>query len=91
MRFIDLSFRALNRETARQIAELLREGPRSVSDIAAHIKTSRPAVSQSLALLQEARLVDRRRQGRHNIYQLRMAGWRELGSYAKRYMKAAKG
>ncbi len=80
---LDASFRALNRYMCRKIIDILRRrGPLSVAELAAHLKqVSRASVSQSLALLLEAGLVTRQRQGRNNFYQIRNAGFKELVSY----------
>lgn len=62
---LDHSFRALNRYTCQEVLEILRDGAKSVSEVHEKVKIgSRPNVSQALAALMEARLVDRRRVGR---------------------------
>ena len=65
---------ALGDRTRRQVFELLRDGPRSVGELAAGLPVSRPAVSQHLRVLEEARLVTHRRQGTRNLYELDSAG-----------------
>ena len=65
---------ALGDTTRRQVFELLREGPRSVGDLAGDLPVSRPAVSQHLRVLQDAGLVTHRRQGTRNLYELDSAG-----------------
>src|SRR5512133_2648024 len=58
------SFHALNRYTGREVLDVLRKGPQSVSDIHAQIKVgSRASISQALAVLLEADMVSMRRQG----------------------------
>ena len=47
---------ALGDRTRRQVFELLRDGPRSVGELAADLPVSRPAVSQHLRILEEAGL-----------------------------------
>ena len=65
---------ALGDGTRRQVFELLRDGPRSVGELAAHVPVSRPAVSQHLRVLEEAGLVTHRHQGTRNLYELDSAG-----------------
>lgn len=65
---------ALGDPTRRQIFDLLRWGPRSVGDLAGDLPVSRPAVSQHLRVLEEARLVTHRRNGTRHLYELDSAG-----------------
>ena len=69
---------ALGDRTRRQVFELLRGGPRSVGDLAADLPVSRPAVSQHLRVLEDARLVTHRREGTRNLYALDAGGVRTL-------------
>jgi DNA-binding transcriptional ArsR family regulator len=54
----------------RAILGLLRDGERSVNDIAGHFRVSRPAVSKHLRVLRGARLVSERRDGRRRLCRL---------------------
>ena len=65
---------ALGDPTRRQIFELLRSGPRSVGDLAGDLPVSRPAVSQHLRVLEDARLVTHRKNGTRHLYELDSAG-----------------
>ena len=49
------ALRALSDPTRRSIFERLSEGPRAVVELAAGMPVSRPAVSQHLRVLKEAR------------------------------------
>ena len=49
--------------------DLLTDAERPVSDIAAHFKMSRPAVSQHLRVLLDAGLLTEQRHGRERRYQ----------------------
>ena len=53
-----------------QIVRLLRDGPRSVGEIAAELQAPLVNVSHHLGVLRQARLVCNRKQGRHVIYSL---------------------
>jgi DNA-binding transcriptional ArsR family regulator len=73
---------ALADPTRRQLLELLGGSPgRSASALAGVVPVSRQAVAQHLALLEECRLVQRRRAGREVLFSVRpdqlaaMASW----------------
>lgn len=73
--------RAIAEPRRRQILELVRDGEMGAGEIAVHFDVSRPAVSQHLAVLREARLLDERREGARRLYRARpeaMAGLREF-------------
>jgi DNA-binding transcriptional ArsR family regulator len=63
-------FRAIADPTRREILRLLREGGRSVGDVAANFRTSRPAISKHLRLLRSAGLVATRKCGTARICEL---------------------
>jgi DNA-binding transcriptional ArsR family regulator len=65
---------ALGDPTRRHIFELLRSGPRSVGELAGDLPVSRPAVSQHLRVLEDARLVTHRKDGTRHLYELDSAG-----------------
>jgi DNA-binding transcriptional ArsR family regulator len=64
--------------TRRKVFERLRAGPRPVNALAAGLPVSRPAVSQHLKALKDARLVEERSEGVRRIYSLRREGLMEL-------------
>lgn len=61
---------ALGDPTRRLIFERLADQPRAVGELASELPVSRPAVSQHLRVLKDARLVVDRRAGNRRIYQL---------------------
>lgn len=61
--------------------ENLREGPRSVGDLAKGLPVSRPAVSQHLRVLERAGLVRARRDGTRNFYSVDGGGLADLREY----------
>lgn len=65
---------ALGDPTRRHVFELLREGPRSVGELAAELPVSRPAVSQHLRVLEDAGLVVHTRQGTRRLYEVDTTG-----------------
>jgi DNA-binding transcriptional ArsR family regulator len=60
------------------VFELLRNGSRSVGELAAKLPVSRPAVSQHLRVLETAGLVTHRREGTRNLYAVNGNGVAEL-------------
>ncbi len=64
------TLRAVSDPTRCKILELLRDGSRSVTDLAHQFSMSRPAVSKHLGILRDAGLVASRREGRQQIYEL---------------------
>jgi DNA-binding transcriptional ArsR family regulator len=61
---------ALGDPTRREIFERLAERPQAVGELARELPVSRPAVSQHLKVLKDARLVLDRAAGTRRIYRL---------------------
>ena len=74
-------FEALADPNRRAIVELLRQGDRSVQQIADQLPISRPAVSRHLRLLKEARLVTDRPEGTRRLYRLQDEGVEAVRAY----------
>jgi len=66
----DWSVDELGLKVAGLIVERLAERPRAVGELARELPISRPAVSQHLRVLKEARLVTERPEGTRRIYRL---------------------
>lgn len=66
----DKAFNALGDPMRRAIFEKLRNRPLAVVDIADGLPVSRPAVSQHLKVLKEARLISIQRRGTRNFCQI---------------------
>ncbi len=78
------AFAALGDPTRRAIFERLVKGPSSVGELAAHFPVSRPAVSQHLKVLKDARLVRDRREGNRAIYSVDPSSVAALRDYLDR-------
>ncbi len=65
---VDRILEALSDETRRTVFKRLRKGPRSVGELAEGLDVSRPAVSQHLRVLKDARLVTDRAEGNRRLY-----------------------
>jgi DNA-binding transcriptional ArsR family regulator len=76
---------ALADPTRRRVFDELRTGPKPVGAIAAKLPVSRPAVSQHLKVLREARLVTERREGTRRIYFIDPHGLAELRAWLDRF------
>ena len=72
---------ALGDATRRAIVEALQRGPATVGELADRLPVTRPAVSQHLKILKEARIVRDRRDGTRRIYQLDPEGLAHLRAY----------
>jgi DNA-binding transcriptional ArsR family regulator len=71
-------FAALADATRRRILVRLSDGgERRVTSLAKPFRISLPAISRHLRVLEEARLIQRRRQGRVHLIRARAAGMRE--------------
>ena len=77
----DVVFTALSVPTRRAILEALRDGPRSVRELAELLPVSQPAVSQHLRALREAGLVRVRSEGTRRIYSVDGEGLEALRTY----------
>ena len=59
---------AMSDRTRRSVLWLVVERPRSVTELAAQLPVTRPAVSQHLKVLSDAQLVTVTQSGRERIY-----------------------
>jgi DNA-binding transcriptional ArsR family regulator len=80
---------ALADPTRRAIFEQLVGGPRSVRELADGLPVSRPAVSQHLKVLKQARLVMARPAGTRRVYHVDPAGVAALREYLDRMWDTA--
>lgn len=62
------AFAAIADPNRRKLLEMLRDGPRSVNELAARLTVSRPAVSQHLKVLLDAGLVTVEAKGTKRLY-----------------------
>ena len=76
---------ALGDPTRRAIFERIAARPRAVGELASELPVSRPAVSQHLKVLKQARLVTDRAVGTRRIYQVDTAGLDSLRADLDRF------
>ena len=67
-------FGVVGDRTRRAIVLLLADRPHAVVELAAELPVGRPAVSQHLKVLKDARLVDEEPIGTRRVYRLNEAG-----------------
>jgi DNA-binding transcriptional ArsR family regulator len=80
---------ALADPTRRRILEELHDGPKPVGALAARLPVSRPAVSQHLKLLKQARLVDDRPDGTRRVYFIDRRGLSAVRAWLDRFWDQA--
>lgn len=80
-----MALTALADPTRRAVFERLRAGPVSVTDIAADLPVSRPAVSQHLKVLKEAGLVRDEADGARRLYEVDPRGIEELREWLESF------
>jgi DNA-binding transcriptional ArsR family regulator len=86
MRALPALFGALSDPTRLAIVErLLREGERSVGEIARPLPVSMPAVSRHMRVLEEAGLVERRIDRQFRRYRVRPAALADLDRWLATY------
>jgi DNA-binding transcriptional ArsR family regulator len=73
--------RALSDERRRAILRLIATEERAAGEIAGQFEVSRPAVSQHLAVLKSAGLVEERREGTRRLYRAVPSALDELREY----------
>jgi len=78
-------FRAIADPTRREILKLLRDGRRTVGEIAANFPTSRPAISKHLRLLRSAGLVVSHKDGTARICDLNAKPLRAVNAWLRDY------
>jgi DNA-binding transcriptional ArsR family regulator len=71
--------------TRRLVLERLRRRPQSVQSLADSLPVSRPAVSQHLKVLKDAKLVTDKKQGTRRIYYIDPAGLGELRKWLDQF------
>ena len=80
---------ALGDPTRRAIFEQLAERPRAVVELARELPVSRPAISQHLKVLKDARLVIDRPAGTRRIYRVDPTGVERLRADLDRFWSQA--
>jgi DNA-binding transcriptional ArsR family regulator len=83
------AFAALAEPTRQAIVEHLAARPMAVGELAALLPVSRPAVSQHLKVLKDARLVRDEARGTRRIYSIDPAGLGQIRAWLDRFWDRA--
>jgi DNA-binding transcriptional ArsR family regulator len=75
--------KALGEPRRVEILRLLRKGARAVGEIAEEIDVTQQAVSQHLAVLGSAGLVEARKEGTRRVYAVRPAGFLPVEEFVR--------
>jgi DNA-binding transcriptional ArsR family regulator len=79
--YVERVLDALGDPTRRSVLKRLRDGERSVGEIAEGMDVTRPAISQHLKILKAARLVTDRAEGTRRLYAVNTHGIEALRSW----------
>ncbi len=80
---------ALGDATRRAIVRRLLRGPESVGRLAEEFPVSRPAISQHLRILKEAKLVSDEASGTRRVYRLDPQGFESVRAYFDQFWSVA--
>ena len=89
MTYQDRQLDALGDATRRSILARLVSGPLPVGELASQFPISRPAISQHLRVLKDARLVTDRPAGNRRLYQLNPEGFESVREYLDQFWSQA--
>ena len=84
-RALDTTFRALADPTRRAILNQLARRESNVTELARPFRSSLPAISKHLKVLESAGLVKREKRGRAHLMRLRIEPLREAGRWIQNY------
>lgn len=79
------AFAAISDPHRRQLLEELRDGPKSVNQLAAGLPVSRPAVSQHLKVLLDTGLVSATSVGTKRLYAVNTGGFMKMNIWLDQF------
>jgi DNA-binding transcriptional ArsR family regulator len=82
---MEAAMRALAEPRRRRILELVRDGELTAGEIASAFDVTRPAVSQHLAVLKHAGLLEERREGTKRLYRARAEGLADVREFVETF------
>lgn len=80
-----IALKALGEPRRVEILELLRRRPQSVGEIAEKVDVTQQAVSQHLAVLDRAGLVEARKEGTRSVYIVRPEGFAPVEAFVRAF------
>lgn len=78
-------FRAIADPNRRRMLDLMLSGERTVGELTGVLGIAQPSVSQHMAVLRQAGMVDERREGRRTYYAVRAAELRGVAEWLAKY------
>jgi len=87
---VDSVFKALADPTRRKILRLLRNGPRTSGQIAAHFSSAWPTISRHLGVLRDAGLILAERDGQQIIYELNTTVFEDVVEHLLEWVRPGK-
>ncbi|WP_299623779.1 helix-turn-helix transcriptional regulator [Pelagibius sp.] len=84
---LDTTFAALSDPTRRSILDLLAERDHSVGELVEQFPITQSAVSRHLNVLEQADLIERRREGQRRLCALRTGPLSEVDHWMERYRR----
>lgn len=81
------AFRALADPTRREILRLLRSGPKSSGEIAAHFASTWATISRHLGILREAGLIRAERDGQFIHYELNTTVFQDIADHLMEFVR----
>jgi DNA-binding transcriptional ArsR family regulator len=78
---------AVSDPTRRSILTRLASGPASVGELAQPFRMTQQAISKHIAMLERARLIEKRREGRRHVCALRPAPIAEVAAWTEEYRR----
>ena len=84
---LDLVFHALAHPARRAIIRQLSDGERNLSELASPLKMTFPAASKHVRVLESARLVKRRVDGRQHLCRLEAAPLKEATQWTEQFRR----
>jgi DNA-binding transcriptional ArsR family regulator len=82
---LDMIFGSLADPTRRDILDRLRYGELNVGEVAEPYHMSLPAISKHLKILEQARLIRKRKDGKERIVALEPTAMRQAADYVRQY------
>lgn len=82
---MEAALKAMSDPTRREILRLVQNEEMPAGAIASNFPVSRPAISQHLAVLKTAGLIDERRAGVKRLYRTRVEGMAELKAFLEMF------
>jgi DNA-binding transcriptional ArsR family regulator len=82
---MEAALKAMSDPTRREILQLVQNEEMAAGAIASNFPVSRPAISQHLAVLKSAGLIDERRSGVKRLYRTRVEGMAELKAFLEMF------